>query len=83
MSEEIEELEICNSCLKDCVKGYSKLRSESDIMEAGIKKMGILIRDGYEIEMNDDGDVTLVSGFPWSVTTAPTFKELIMKIGEE
>ena len=81
MTNLIEELEICNSCLKDCVKGYSKLRSELNTMEAGIERLANLLDRGVcELEQDEDG---------WFIhdiyndvyITSPDLRKLIMQLG--
>jgi len=81
MSKEIEELEICNSCLKLSVKAYSKLRSKFDIMVAGIDKAARLL-DGGVCELAQDEDRWFIHNVYDDVyIISPTLKGLIMQLG--
>jgi len=90
MSKEIEELEICNSCLKLSVKAYSKLRSEFDIMVAGIEKLNKFMT-GFddrtiECEMNYSVNkryVYLIDEVGTKLESASTLLSLIKMVGEK
>ena len=88
MTKEEDLSGICEICNVKAIKENDKLRSELDILKAGIKKIDIMLKDeGYHVQINPNHDISLYISYnpcySFAVDTATTLEELIIKIGEE
>jgi hypothetical protein len=84
MTNLIEELEICNDCLKGWAKGYSDLHNELDILKTGISMIEKHLRLNAEINFLIDDDICLDLDTEYPPEySATTLEELIIKMGEE